>query len=302
MINPFSRGFLLDRAGEAVAEAPPKLDPGTPFVHDDKPTPKETPKLEKAPIDKEVERLTAELRAAKDENKRVAESERYWSEKARARQPEAVQEVEEQPEEEEERLDPFKGEKPEKFLDDLSVKGLAAALERGVITQKQFNDGITKLTAKLEQRMDEKLDKLTRHSQKDAELARLYPELIEDTKRVNAGKEPQSELYKRTDAILKEMIADDPSIKNNAGAAAMLAAKTAKKELEMEKQLEEARRGDKQRTRRERIDATNPDRDASGTEGGDEPDQLSPLQRQLVNGLSRFGATEEGFRKFAGRK
>lgn len=300
MINPFSRGFLLDRAGEAVAEAPPKIDPGTPFVHDDKPTPKETPRPEKSQAEKEVERLSAELKAGKEELKRLADSEKYWSEKARARQPEPVQEVEEQPEEEEERLDPFKGEKPEKFLDDLSVKGLAAALERGVITQKQFTDGMKKLATSLEQRIDEKLNTATRHSQMDAQLAQ-YPELLEDTKRVNRGEAPQTEMYKRTQANFKEMIEIDPSLRNSP-AALVTAARNAKKDIDMEAKLADRERGDKQRGRRERIEATNPDRDAAGSEGGAEPDQLSPQARQVVNGLARFGATEEGFRKFSGRK
>lgn len=299
MINPFSRGFLLDRAGEAVAEAPPKLDPGTPFVHDDKPTPKETPKLEKAPIDKEVERLTAELRAAKDENKRVAESERYWSEKARARQPEPAQDVIEESEEEE-RVNPYKGEKAEKLLDDLSVEGLDSLLKRGVITEKQFSDGMKKLAASLEQRIDEKLNTATRHNQMDAQLAQ-YPELMEDTKRVNRGEAPQTEMYKRTQANFKEMIEIDPSLRNSP-AALVTAARNAKKDIEMEAKLADRERGDKQRGRRERIEATNPDRDAAGSEGGAEPDQLSPQARQVVNGLARFGATEEGFRKFSGRK
>lgn len=303
MNNPFSRGFLLNRA-EAVADTPPapKIDPGAPFTHDDKPpTSKEPAKPDKSAAEKEVERLTADLKAAKDETKRLADSEKYWSDRARSRQPEPKPEPEETPTRELAPPDPFEGEKPTEFLDDLSVNGLKAAFKRGVISKAQLDDAIEKLAGNLERRIDEKIDSATRHNRTDAELARLYPELMQDAALVAKGEAPTTDLYIRTNEKYKEMLAFDPSLKQSP-ALLMSAAASAKKELAMEAELEAAKKGEKQSTRRARIDAAHPDREAPGGDEHGEGDQLSPQQRSIVNSLSRFGATEEGFQKFTRRK
>lgn len=302
MNNPFSRGFLLNRA-EAVADTPPapRIDPGAPFVHEDKPPAgKEPTKPDKSAAEKEVERLTADLKAAKDETKRLADSEKYWSEKARARQPEPKPAPDETPTREL-APDPFEGEKPESFLDDLSVNGLKAAFKRGVISKEQLDDAIGRLAENLEKRIDEKIDSATRHSRTDAELARLYPELLEDAERIKKGEAPKTDLYIRTNEKYKDMLALDPSLKQSP-ALLMSAAASAKKELAMEAELEEARKGEKQSNRRARIESTHSDREAPGGEENGEGDQLSSLQRTVVNSLSRFGATAEGFHKFTRKR
>lgn len=299
------RGFLYTPADELPGAggdpAPPsgKIDMGAAFEHGDPGPAKEAPKLaEKSDVEKRLDALERDNKAKDARINELTESERYWAQQARGKAP-APEEVPADPDEDEPPLaaaDPFEGEKPDKFLDDLSVDGLKALLKRGVITQEQFVAEVGNVEKRLMAKVEEKLATNTRHQQIDQQLAK-FPDLQADAARVAAGQTPQTELYKRTQVHFRQMVADDAGMKSSP-AALLAAARMAQKEIDLEAKAQGAQRTDRQVTRRERIENLMPDRDRGG-EGGSEEDQLSPNARNVVNALSRFGVTEESFRQFA---
>ena len=285
----------------AGGDPAPKIDMGAAFEHGDPgPTTKEAAKpAEKSDVEKRLDALERENKAKDARINELVESERYWAQQARGKAP-APEEGLPGPDDDDDLpvavADPFEGEKPEKFLDDLSVDGLKALRKRGVITEEQLIDQVGRLEQRLLARVDERLATNTRHQAIDAELGK-FPDLQADAKRVAAGQTPQTELYKRTQVHFRQMVADDAGMKNSP-AALLAAARMAQKEIDLEAKAAGTQRTDRQITRRERIENLTPDRDRGG-EGGSEEDELSPNARSVVNSLSRFGVTEESFRQFA---
>lgn len=285
MKDSFLRGLLRDRAGEPEGggEPAPKIDPGAPFVHGDEPAqPKQEAKpAEKSEADKQLAALQKEIT---DRDKRISElsdSERYWSEQARA-----AKAPKEEPEPERKRREPnaAEDEKPEKFLDDLTVGGLRALKAKGVITADEFDERLEAM----EQRIEDRLTQQAQHTKIDQQLAE-FPEL----------KDPKSPLFERAQQHFRQMVEDDPAMKNTP-AALLSSVRMAKKELDLEAKVTDTTTNDKRETRRERVERQMPERSTrSNHEEEGDRDPLSPKAREVVNALSRFGANEEGFRKFA---
>lgn len=300
MKNWFLRGPLFDDElgaggdGRAVS-----TDMGAPFEHGAvEPEPAAAPKpAEKSDVEKRLDALERDNKAKDARIGELTQSEQYWANRARgAATPEVPADEPDDPPAPIE--SPFEGEKPEQLLDDLSVNGLKALHKRGLITTDQLVDELGRLEQRVEAKVDAKLAQASRHAAVDQELNK-FPDLLADAKLVQAGQAPKTELYKLTQAYYREMLADDPGIKNSP-AALLSAARRATKEIELEKRAAGGDRGDRAASRRERIERLAPDRDSSSGEGdGGGDEHLSPTQRTIVNSLSRFGIGEADFQKFA---
>ncbi len=260
----------------------------------EKPAPQAKP--EKTPEQKRIDELEAQLQQT---NKRVEEltaSERYWAERARGAAAEPAADDDSTYEEDDfargdaERRSAAPAEeeteKPEKFLDDLSASGLKALKARGVLTQAQFDERMQQL----EQRIEARFQQQQQHNAIDAQLAK-YPDL----------QNQQSALFKAAQVHFRQMVADDPKMKDSP-AALLSAVRMAQRELDLEAKVAATSGSEQRESRRERIERQMPERPAAGhTEDEPGPDMLSPQARQIVSHLSRFGASEDGFRRFASR-
>jgi hypothetical protein len=294
MFNKFSRGVLTDRAtdGGGAATAP-KVDPGAPYVVGEDEPAKPAKAAEPSETEKRISALEKDLASTKANLEEAKRSEQFWADKARgANQP--------QPEPEEEEAEPVPTrraaaeEKPEALLNDLSIEGAQALWKRGVITEEQLFEHMKGVEARVLKAVDKKFEQNQRYSAVDSELAK-YPDLIDDSKRVAAGQPAKTELYQRAAINLRQMIADDPALKNSPGAL-LTAVRMADKELKLEAKAKERQAPDSNE-RRQRIELQQGERPGAGSSEEDgEQDQLSPTQRTIVNNLSRFGANEEGFR------
>jgi hypothetical protein len=245
------------------------IDPGAPFELGDQPEPaKETPKpAEKSPEAKRIEELEAQLKNTGKRVEELAASEKYWAERAKA-QPAAERE-----EPEPRRAAPAEEEKPEKFLDDLSVKGVKALRERGVITQDEFEARLEQIETKLEGRIALQ----QRHNALDTELGKFGPDL----------KDPNSPLFQHTQMHFRQMVADDPAMQNSP-AALLSAARIAKRELELEAKLADTEKNGRGESRRERVERQMGDRPGPGAiEEDADDDLLSPEARAIVANLSK---------------
>jgi len=67
----------------------------------------------------------------------------------------------------------------------------------------------------------------------EKKFAREFPEITEDSARINRGEKPQSELWDRTSKIYREMVAKNPQLANDRESL-VLAARQAKRELAAE--------------------------------------------------------------------
>jgi hypothetical protein len=307
MRNWFLWGPLFDgepaAGGGSGAGAPAEaaLDPGAPFEHSAagaEPRPPAAAKpAEKSDVEKRLDAVERDNRAKDQRIEELSQSERYWAGKARGTATPEVpaEDLDDEPAPVE---SPFEGEKPEQLLDDLSVNGLKALHKRGLITTDQLVKQVSQLEKRIYAEVDAKLAQQREWSQLEAKFSE-FPELLADSELVSAGQQPKTEIYKRTQVHFRQMVQDDPKLKNSTGAM-LAAARLAKKELELEGKAAGTEGGNRQQSRRERIAAQAPDRDGGSGEGG-EPgdDQLSPTARNVVNNLSRFGITDEDFRKYA---
>lgn len=265
--------FNLETAVKKASDSPPKADaPGKPDAAG------KQGKAEPSESDKQIKALRDELAAVKANLDEARESERFWSARARggnAPTEEVVEDDEDDKDSPKPAESPFSGEKTDRFLDDLGVYGLEALVKRGVLTQDQFLEKIEQLEKRLGDKVDKRLEVQRKHTATDAELAK-FPDL----------KDPKSELFKSAQAIFLQMVADDPAMKNSP-AALLSAARIARKEIDMEKQLADAKRADRQNNRRERIESQPGERSPVG-EDDDVGEALSPQAREVVRNLSQF--------------
>jgi hypothetical protein len=242
---------------------------------------------EKSDIEKRLDALERDNKAKDARIKEVEESERYWHSRAQGGPPPNDPDPDPDPVPIE-APDPFAGEKPDKFLDDLSVKGLQAAFDRGVLSRKQLDEGLAALEQRVLRTVEQRLELSARHNALDSQLAAEFPELAADGKALKADPQAKtSPMWQRTQERFREIIADDPAMKGSASAL-LLAARTAKRELALEAKVAGEERNGEQRSRRERIAAQAADRDGGangGLEGGDE---LSSQAREIVGHLSGF--------------
>ncbi len=131
-------------------------------------------------------------------------------------------------------------------------------------------------------------------------MNREFPELLADNARVDRGESPTSPIYLKTAANYRDLARDAGITRHDTQAARGLmlaAARMAKKEIDMEG----ADNGRTNADRRDRIAAQS----RSGRGGGDDhtgeqPSQLSEVQRQIIGNLASFGLTPEKYKQYQG--
>ena len=273
------------------------IDPGAPMEHTREapaapasPAKQDTPN----PLETRLNSLEAELR----ETRSNAE---YWARRAAGPGPQPVQQVEEEPADEPivQIGAPPAGESKDDFLNDLNEAGLDALKKRGVITGEQFAQALSALETRLATRYNQDQE----GRQFDAKLNAEFPDLVAASDRMAAGQKVDSPLYEKTAAHFKQLIKDSPGVKAESAAGRGLllaAARLAKADIAMEGN----QRQETNDQRRERIDAQpGRGRRAGGADSAvDEGAGLTEQQRALIGNLSRFGVTEDKFRKFAGER
>lgn len=205
----------------------------------------------------------------------LEQSERYWSERARAgEKPEAEPDDEPPPEDDE----PPADDTTDQFIEDLSKKGLEALVKRGVLTKKAAIEIIQREARKVAR---EVVGVETKKLATDAELIRQFPDL----------EDRESALFKRTGELFREDVKGDPTLRDSPRAL-ILAARTAKAELA----LESKGGGDDSRAARIRAQAG----DRSGSRGFDEDqDTMGPAAREIAE---RMGVSEKQFRAHRERR
>lgn len=302
MWNFLLYGPRRDQAGDPDASGQTATDPGTPFVHGEKPESKPA-KTEKSDTDKRIEALERDLVAERKRSGELSASEQYWANKARGAAPEKPEpkpEVKPEPR----RREPA-AEKPEKFLDDVSTEGLGALLKRGVITVDQLDDLLKEREDKLRLELRSEIAGATTDAAFQNSFQSEFPEIIADNRKVDAWKKggerpadrPEvSELSSRTSEIFREMVAEDPELGKSQGTL-INAARMAKRLIAAEGKGRDAvnnRDDERQRSRRDRIDDQRGPRGAGG--GDDEPTtRMSGAARTIIGHLKDFGATEDGY-------
>jgi hypothetical protein len=202
---------------EAAVKAPQNQGPEDGDEHLTASEPEEAPEGEKKPAGKapaadgakskkagsDTERRLKQLEA---ELQQARESERYWAELAKkaaagGRASDDEEETEAEPEEPEEPV--------EQFLDELSSQGLKALRKRGLLTVNEAKQMIAEV-------LEAERAKLMA----DAELARNYPELMDES----------SPLFAKAREIYRDMVKKDPALKNSP-VALETAARLARAEL-----------------------------------------------------------------------
>ena len=230
----FLSGPKMDRAGEGIDGGGAgsttlinpeniRVDMGIPHELgvEDEPEPAK-PKVD--PNEARFKGIETELAATRRQLAEARASERFWAGKASATPTEepagAVEHV---------AADPYAGEKPEAFLDDLGKRGAAALKDRGYVSKAEaeamVNEGVAEANQNLHvARTDATFDQ---------QLAAEFPDIAADGRRIANGGEPQTELYKRSAVIFRQTVKLDPSLQNSKSALIM-AARTAAAEIKAE--------------------------------------------------------------------
>ena len=263
------------------------IDPGAP-VEVGAPQEARGKPAEKSEVEKLREEFQTERERTTRELQEARRSEQYWSERAKHVKHEPEPESADEP-------PPLRpaavdDDNAEKFLDDVSKDGSAALKKRGFLTADELEDRLKKER----ERNDERVNSIAANTSVDTQIAREFPEILEDNARVNRKEAPQSELYKRTSRIFQEMVADEPALKNARGTI-LIAARQAKRLMEAEAKVNQDNRDDRQNGRRERIDRQRGERDG-GADIEHANDHLSKTQRDIMKNM---GVSQEVYEKFA---
>lgn len=263
MRNWFLPSSLFDREPAGGGGSDTMLvDPGTPFEHGVDPEPEKKP-AEKSDTEKRLEALerdNADLRRRTEESEKDA---RYWSERASAKPV-----VEDREDEVVIPDDPTI--KPEELLDDISKRGMDALKAGGLVTKADM----TRILLEQERRTETKIAAARQDAEFGMKIAKEFPEIAEDSERLQRGETPKTELFKRAGEIYRSAVAEDPSLKGTNGLL-LIAARQAKAELatkEKPKEKEAPVEQDERRSsRRERIARQMPERSAASDESSGGP-------------------------------
>ena len=274
------------------------IDPGAPQTHD-----REQPETKQAPAksdtDRRLESLEKDLENERKARREADETARYWAN--RNKQAPAGTEDEPAPR----RKQPAAEVEVPKdadgvLLEELNADGLAALKKRGVITADQLEQALENLASRIETAYaaEREGDEFDKNMQKE------FPELFEDNKRVDAGERPETELYQRTAKHFRQLTREAGIKPESVAARGMMlaAARMAKQEIRMEglegNNAEDDRR---ERIERQRTTASRGSRGGEGDVTNRGPRELTSVQSQVVQNLSRWGATPEKFQKFAAK-
>ena len=226
--------------------------------------------------EKKAAKPSDEVKLSKKEyealQKRVAEADetaQYWAE--RAKPPEKA----EKPEDEEKAADePEDDGDVDKFVTDLTKSGLKALVNRGVLTKKEATEIIQREARKVTKEL---VAAEVKRVSTDAELVRQFPDL----------QNRESEHFKRTSSIYREMVEQDETLKRSPQAL-FLAARAAKAELAAEKP-----KGDSGRDARIRAQAG----DRGGGRSHEEGDDDTSLGPEAQAVIAAFKIDEKGYRR-----
>lgn len=263
------------------------LDVGPEDLLDDKPEPKEGEGDDKGkgekPKAKEPEGVTLSKKEHAELIKRIGELEgesRFWADKARGQAAKPEPDEDDGDEDEEDDDEP-EDENPDAVADDFATKGIEALVKRGVLTKKAAKALIIKEATRVAEKIArEKVSSAEKRLAMDSALMRDFPDLGDE----------KSPLFERTGAILREMVAEDASLRKSA-AALRAAARAAKREIDAEGKRKPAE-DDKDRLDRIRRQAGDRgDRGRSELEDGDE--DVGPETKRM---LDRLKVTEDDFR------
>lgn len=144
--------------------------------------------------------LQARLDKLEKQNRELAESERYWAERAKSGKsadPEPDEDEIPQPED----IDIS----PDKFLEELEAKGPKAILE---VVKKAGFVPASEAKAMAERIADKRLQAERTRIQQEGQIYREFPDLADE----------QSDLYKETARVFKEMVEEDPALANSTAA------------------------------------------------------------------------------------
>lgn len=273
------------------------IDPGAPLTHD-----REQPEQKQAPAksdsDRRLEALEKDLENERKARREADETARYWANRNKQPAPAADDDEEPKPR----RRQAAEVEVPKDadgvLLEELNADGLAALKKRGVITADQLDAALENLASRIETAYanEREGDAFDQNMQKE------FPELFEDNKRVDAGDRPQTELYHRTAKHFKQLTREAGIKPESVAARGMMlaAARMAKQEIKMEGLTDNHAEDDRrERIERQRSTASRGTRSGEGEVTSRGPRELTPTQQTIVNNLKRYGATPEGFQKFA---
>lgn len=263
------------------------LDPGAPHEldHDDPPA---DPKAKDDPPAKSVADLEAEVAAERGKRERAEEDAQFWAKRASGRrEPESERVAEPRP-----TVQPpaANADNAEDFLTDMTTKGASALKDRGFITKVDMEEAIT--------RTREETRREILSTRNDAEfglqLEREFPEILADSKRIDQGLAPQTELFKRAGEIYRESLRMDPQLEGSRSALVM-AARQAKAELAAgdRGRGDEPPRASRQQERRERVERQMAPKGRS--ERGREADDTPTLNEETKTVMKHLGVTEEEF-------
>lgn len=261
------------------------IDPGVPFEHGNEPEKPAEKKADEPATKAELEDLRKELEAERRRANENADDAKFWANRAQRGERKPAADEEEEPARKAPRRAAAE-EKPEKLLDEMTVDGLEALKKRGVITADELEARLKKITT------DTKSEIAA--TRKDAEfgikISKEFPEIAEDSERIAKGERPKTELFKRAGEIYRAAVAEDPDLQGSQSLL-LMAARQAKAELAAkgdgdEDEVVPDARTEKQRSRRERIEAQTPPRSTRRTsrETDDTP-EVSSEARDVMKHL-----------------
>lgn len=222
------------------------------------------------------------LEAIEKERDELRESERYWSEKARAGS--GGDKTKEDEVEDEDDLSDLLGDLADddgdndKFIDELTSEGAAALKKRGFISKKEALQLAQQVAERVASKVSKKaVGKAQKGLQREAKLVREFP-FIQDE---------DSDGFKLTGEFFRKAVARNPDRANDPDAL-WDAAEKAKLVLDERKKAEESKGSRK----KARVAAQ---ADFGGTSGmGDDDDEMTDLEKYVAHNL---GVTEAEYRK-----
>jgi len=300
-------GLLRDREpgeGGGGTDGVIAVNPGAPFEHGyevdiDTPAPK-------TDIEKRLEALENDNKALRTKVTTAEDEAKFWSRRAaNAPQPQTVVVEREAPAPAPRREEPT--EKPTALLDDMTARGMQGLVDRGVITSSQMIEELDKRDKNIDARMDAKINATRAEVEFGGKMSAEFPEIVAISAKISAGQTEageKSELWQRTKAQYKEIIAQDPQL-DGSQTALLQAARFAKKDLELEKKTAKPERRaaadiedepEPRVSRRERIERQAPERSSGGDgeERGGGDDGLTAQQSEVAK---RLGVKADDFKR-----
>jgi hypothetical protein len=265
-----------------MADEGMRIEDDDPLAPESKERPMPGKPEEKPKEDPALKTVLEELEQLKQRNRELAESERYWA--ARAKQGGKPEAPADEPDEDDlpavEDIDIS----PDAFLDELEKKGPKAILE---VVKKAGFVPASEAKAMAERIADKRLQAERDRMQAEAKIFREFPDLADE----------QSDLYKETAKVFREMVEEDPALANSTAAfksAARLAQRSLSGGAASKKEPASLQERMLAESRRERVAQQGFSRGVQSP--GEDDDELTPTQKMIARNL---GVSEAEYRKYA---